>query len=110
MVVFAVDISRRMIELRRTSLQCGRRTLLESAVQQHQRNGSAHVPAGTPWRSGSERYRELCGGSGIRVEEFAALKHRMHYNRQFACHGHGSCLEADPLSELPSPRAQSAVG
>jgi hypothetical protein len=28
MVVFAVDISRRMIELRRTSLQCGRRTLL----------------------------------------------------------------------------------
>src|ERR1700689_1532804 len=21
----------------------------ESAVQQHQRNGSAHVPAGTPW-------------------------------------------------------------
>ena len=82
----------------------------ESAVQQHHRNGSAHVPAGTPWRSGSERYRELCGGSGIRVEEFAALKHRMHYNRQFARHGHGSSFEADPLSELPTPRAQSAVG
>ena len=28
MVVFAVDIGRRTIELRRTSLQCGRRTLL----------------------------------------------------------------------------------
>jgi hypothetical protein len=28
MVVFAVDISRRMMELRGTSLQCGRRTLL----------------------------------------------------------------------------------
>jgi hypothetical protein len=46
----------------------------ESAVQQHQRNGSAHVPAGTPWRSGSERYRDLCDGSGIRIEEFASLK------------------------------------
>lgn len=38
-------------------------------------------------RSGSERYRDLCGGSGIRIEEFASLKHRMHYNRQFARHG-----------------------
>jgi hypothetical protein len=28
MVVFAVDIGRRMMELRGTSLQCGRRTLL----------------------------------------------------------------------------------
>jgi hypothetical protein len=28
MVVFAVDIGRRMMELRKTSLQCGRRTLL----------------------------------------------------------------------------------
>ena len=82
----------------------------ESAVQQHQRNGSAHVPAGTPWRSGSERYRELCGGSGIRVEEFAGLKHRMHYNRQFARHRHRSSFEADPLPELQTPRAQSAVG
>ena len=82
----------------------------ESAVQQHQRNGSAHVPAGTPWRSGSERDRGLCGGSGIRIEEFASLKHRMHYNRQFARHGHGSSFEADPLSELQTPCAQSAVG
>ena len=110
MVVFAVDISRRMIELRRTSLQCGRRTLLESAVQQHQRNGSAHVPAGTPGRSGSERYRDLCDGSGVRIEEFASLKHRMHNNRQLARHGYGGSFEADPLPELQTPRAQSAVG
>ena len=82
----------------------------ESAVQQHQRNGSAHVPAGTPWRSGSERYRDLCDGSGVRIEEFASLKHRMHNNRQLARHGHGGSFEADPLPELQTPRAQSAVG
>ena len=61
-------------------------------------------------RSGSERDRDLCGGSSVRIEEFASLKHRMHYNRQFARHGHGSSFEADPLSELQTPRAQSAVG
>ncbi len=82
----------------------------ESAVQQHQRNGSAHVPAGTPWRSGSERYPDLCGGSNIRIEQLAGLKHRMHYYRQFARHSHGSSFEADPLPELQTPRAQSAVG
>jgi hypothetical protein len=31
MIVFAVDISRRMMELRGTSLQCGRRTIAASA-------------------------------------------------------------------------------
>ena len=83
----------------------------ESAVQQHQRNGSAHVPAGAPRRSGSERYPDLCGsGSSIRIEQLAGLKHRMHYNRQFARHSHGSSFEADPLSELQTPCAQSAVG
>ena len=82
----------------------------ESAVQQHHRNGSAHVPAGTPWAFGSERYRDLCDGSGVRIEEFASLKHRMHNNRQLARHGHGGSFEADPLPELQTPRAQSAVG
>ena len=82
----------------------------ESAVQQHQRNGSAHDRQGHLRRSGSERYWDLRGGSGIRIEEFASLKHRMHYNRQFARHGHGSSFEADPLPKLQTPRAQSAVG
>ena len=110
MVVFAVDISRRMIELRRTSLQCGRRTLLSQ--QCNSISGMARLTSrqGHLRRSGSERYRDLCGGSGIRIEELASLKHRMHYNRQFARQGHGSSFEADPLPELQTPRAQSAVG
>jgi hypothetical protein len=110
MVVFAVDISRRMMELRRTSLQCGRRTLLRQ--QCNSIIGMARLTSrqGHLRRSGSERYRDLCSGSGIRIEEFASLEHRMHYNRQFARHGHGSSFEADPLPELQTPRAQSAVG
>ena len=110
MVVFAVDISRRMMELRWTSLQCGRRTLLSQ--QCNSISGMARLTSrqGRLGRSGSERYRELCGDSGIRIEEFTSLKHRMHYNRQFARHGHGSSFEADPLPELQTPRAQSAVG
>ena len=110
MVVFAVDISRRMMELRRTSLQCGRRTLLSQ--QCNSINGMARLTSrqGHLGRSGSERYRDLCGGSGIRIKQLAGLKHRMHYYRQFACHGHGSSFEADPLSELQTPCAQSAVG
>ena len=110
MVVFAVDNSRRMMELRRTSLQCGRRTLL---IQQcNSISGMARLTSrqGHLRRSGSARYRDLCGGSGIRIEEFASLEHRMHYNRQFARHGHGSPFEAGPLPELQTPRAQSAVG
>ena len=105
MVVFAVDISRRMMELRGTSLQCGRRTLLSQ--QCNSISGMARL---TSRQGHLRRYRDLCGGSGIRIEEFASLKHRMHYNRQFARHGHGSSFEADPLPELQTPRAQSAVG
>jgi hypothetical protein len=44
------------------------------------------------------------------VKQLAGFKHRMHYYRQFARHSHGSSFEADPLPELQTPRAQSAVG
>ena len=109
MVVFAVDISRRMMELRGTSLQCGRRTLLSQ--QCNSISGMARLTSrqGHLGRSGSERYRDLCDGAGIRIEEFASLKHRMHDNRPLARHGYGSSFEADPLLELQTPRAQSAV-
>src|ERR1700761_5938642 len=109
MVVFAVDISRRMMELRRTSLQCGRRTLLRQ--QCNSISGMARLTSrqGRLGRSGSERYRDLCDGAGIRVEEFASLKHRMHNNRQLARYGNGGSFQADPLPELQTPRAQSAV-
>jgi hypothetical protein len=110
MVVFAVDISRRMMELRGTSLQCGRRTLLSQ--QCNSIIGMARLTSrqGPLRRSGSERYPDLCGGSSIRIKQLAGLKHRMHYYRQFARHSHGSSFEADPLSELQTPRAQSAMG
>jgi hypothetical protein len=110
MVVFAVDIGRRMMELRKTSLQCGRRTLLSQ--QCNSISGMARLTSrqGRLGRSGSERFRDLCDGSGIRIEEFTSLKHRMHNNRQLARHRHGSSFEADPLPELQTPRAQSAVG
>ena len=107
MVVFAVDISRRMMELRGTSLQCGRRTLLSQ--QCNSISGMARLTS-RQGHLGSERYRDLCNGSGIRIEQLAGLKHRMHYYRKFARHSHGSSFEADPLSELQTPCAQSAVG
>ena len=47
MVVFAVDIGRRMMELRGRAFNVDD-ALRFPAVQPHQRNGSAHVPAGTP--------------------------------------------------------------
>jgi hypothetical protein len=99
MVVFAVDICRRMMELRWTSLQCGRRTLLSQRCNSI--NGMARLTSrqGHLRRSGSERYRDLGSGSGIRIEELAGLEHCMHYYRQFARHGHGSPFEADPLAE-----------
>ena len=82
MVVFAVGISRRMMELRGTSLQCGRRTLL--GQQCNSISGMARLTSrqGHLRRSASERYRNLCNGSGIRIEQFAGLKHRMHYYRK----------------------------
>ena len=109
MVVFAVGISRRMMELRGTSLQCGRRTLL--GQQCNSISGMARLTSrqGRLRGSGSERDRDLCGGSGIRVKQLAGLKHRMHYYRQFAGHCHGSSFEADPFSKLKLSCAQRAV-
>jgi hypothetical protein len=110
MVVFAVDISRRMVELRGTSLQCGRRTSLSQRCNPISGMARLTSQQGHLKRSGSERYPDLCGGSGIRVKELAGLKHCMHYNRQFARHRHRSSFEADPLPELQTPRAQSTAG
>jgi hypothetical protein len=68
MVVFAVDISRRMIELRGTSLQCGRRTMLSQQCDSI--SGMARLTSrqGHLRRSDSERYLDLYGGSGIRIK------------------------------------------
>jgi hypothetical protein len=109
MVVFAVDSSRRMIELRGASLQRGRRTLLRQ--QCNSISGMARLTSrqGPLRRPGSERYPDLCGSSGIRIKQLSGLKHRVHYYRQFARHSHGGSFEADPFPELQTPGAQSAV-
>jgi hypothetical protein len=109
MVVFAVDIGRRMMELRGTSLQCGRRTLLRQ--QCNSISGMARLTSrqGRLRRSESERYPDLRRASCIRVEELAGFKHRMHYHRQFARHSYGGPFEADPLPELEAPCPQGAV-
>lgn len=100
MVVFAVDIGRRMMELRGTSLQCGRRTLLRQRCNPI--SGMARLTSrqGRLRRSDSERYLDLRRGSCTRIEELASLEHRVHDHRQFARHGHGGSFEADPLPEL----------
>src|ERR1700741_4234905 len=81
MVVFAVGISRRMMELRWTSLQCGRRTLLTQ--QCNSISGMARLTSrqGHLRRSGSERGRDLCGGSSVRIEEFARLLTRRAFDQ-----------------------------
>jgi hypothetical protein len=109
MVVFAVNISCRMMELRGTSLQCGRRTLLSKRCNPI--SGMARLTSrqGHLKRSGPKRCPDLCGGSRIRIEELAGLKHGMHYDRQFARHSHGSPFEANPLPKLQTPCAQSTV-
>src|SRR5215471_16031360 len=109
MVVFAVGISRRMMELRGTSLQCGRRTLLSQ--QCNSINGMARLTSrqGRLRRSGSERYWDLGDGSSTGIEQLAGLKHRMHYYRELTRYGHGSSFEAEPLPELQTPCAQRAA-
>ena len=59
-------------------------------------------------RAGERIWR--ADGSGVRIEEFASLKHRMHNNRQLARHGHGGSFEADPLPELQTPSSQPDIG
>ena len=107
MVVFAVDIGRRMMELRGTSLQCGRRTLLRQRCNPI--SGMARLTSrqGRLRRSDSERYLELRCGSCSRIEEFASLEHRVHDHRQFARGGHGGSFEADPL---PEPNRKTLSG
>lgn len=110
MVVFAVDIGRRMMELRGASLQCGRRTSLRQRCNPI--SGMARLTSrqGRLRRSDPERYPVLRCGSRTRIKELTGFKHRVHYHRQFARHSHSSSFEADPLPQLKSPCAQGALG
>lgn len=78
MVVFAVDISRRVMKLRGTGLQCGRRIQLRQRCNPI--NGMARLPSrqGRFGRSDVERYADLGCGSRIRIKEFTSLQHCVH--------------------------------
>lgn len=70
----------------------------ETAMQPHQRNGSAHVPAGTLQALSYERYQILCRHARSRIEELSGFQHGVHDDSQLSRDGHGSSFEADPLS------------
>jgi hypothetical protein len=78
MVVFAVDISRRMMELRGTSLQCGRRIQLRQRCNPI--NGMARLTSrqGRFKRSVYERHSILCRHSRSRIEELSGFEHGVH--------------------------------
>lgn len=111
MVVFAVDIKRRMMELR------GRAFNVDDAVRRiggatastewlcprpGRDASSAQILNAIPWMS-----RCL---SGLRIEKFTSLEHRMHDHRQFACHRHCRSFESDPLPQSDAPSAQAIIG
>ena len=109
MVVFAVDISRRMMELRGTSLQCGRRIQLRQRCNPI--NGMARLTSrqGRLGRSDVERYSDLRRGSHIWIKELASLQHRVHNHCQFARYGHGRSFKANPFPELEPPCPQATL-
>lgn len=109
MVVFAVDISRRMMELRSTSLQCGRRIQLRQRCNPI--NGMARLTSrqGHFKRSVIERYQILYRHARRQIEELSSFQHGMHDDSQLSRDSHGSSLEADPLSQLPPMFATNSV-
>lgn len=78
-------------------------------MQPHQRNGSAHVPAGTLKRSVIERYKILFRHARSRIEELSGFQHGVHDDSQFSRDSHGSSFEADPLSQLKPPCSQRTL-
>lgn len=78
MVVFAVDISRRMKEPRSTSLRCGRRVQLRKRCNSI--NGMARLTSrqGRFKRSVIERCQVLFGHARSRIEELSGFQHGVH--------------------------------
>ncbi len=72
----------------------------ETVMQPHQRNGSAHVPAGTLFALSCERYLILCRHSRSWIEELSGFQRRVHDDRKLSCDRHSSSFEADPFSQL----------
>ena len=81
-------------------------------VQQPQRNGSLHVPAGTSLTAAGPA--DLWGlqsghGGAAPVEDSLGFEHRVHDDRELSGDGDGGSLEADLLPQLQAPGAQAAV-
>jgi hypothetical protein len=110
MVVFAVDIGRRMMELRKTSLQCGRRTLLSQ--QCNSISGMARLTS----RQGHLRRWVLnaigtyaaAPAFGLNSSPFLSIVCII--TASLRATATAALFEADPLPELQTPFAQSAVG
>ena len=112
-VVFAVGMSRRMMELRGRSLPMWTPHFAERAGAAHQAEWPCPRPGRDgPMRSASERDPLVRSGgrSGGAVKPLARLQHRVHRDRQLAGDGDSGTLEANPLLESEPPGPQSAFG
>lgn len=80
-------------------------------MQPHQRNGSAHVPAGTLQALSFEPYLVLCchGHSGGWIEQLSGLEGSVHDDSKLSCNSHSRSFEADPLPELKAPSSQGTL-
>ena len=74
----------------------------ETAMQPHQRNGSAQVLVETLHALSFKRYSMLCGHchSCGGIEGLSGLEHGVHDDRKLSCDSHSSSFETDPLPEL----------
>ena len=112
-VVFAVGMSRRMMELRGRSLPMWTTHSAEIAGAAHQAEWLCPRPGRDgPARSARERDPLVRSGchSGGAVEPLARLQHRVHRDRQLAGDGDRGTLEANPFLESEPPGPQSAFG
>ena len=79
-----------------------------TAMQPHQRNGSAHVPAETLQALSLEPYLVLwchCHSGGW-IEELSGLEHGVHNDSKLSCNSHSRSFKYDPLPELKATSLQ----
>lgn len=111
MVVSAVGMGRRILGVAGRAFNVDDALCLNDGA-----TASTEWPGPRPGRDASSvrnpnAIRWMSGyGSSLRLEDLAGLEHRMHDHRQFACHGDGGPIEADPFAQLEPPCAQVALG
>jgi hypothetical protein len=82
----------------------------ETAMQPHQRNGSAQVLVETLHALSFKRCSMLCGHchSCGGIEGLSGLEHGVHDDRKLSCDSHSSSFETDPLPKL-SPHVRKEL-